>query len=86
MIRHRQVKACHLRPQILKHVEIIKISENLHMVHHWRSLDLEITDFNYRHDPTQSGETIPSQISNLTHVEIMNVSNKPTQDTSLERF
>ena len=34
------------------------------MVHHWKSLDLEITDFNYRHDPTQSGETIPSQTSN----------------------
>ena len=86
MIRHPQLKLYHFKPQTLKHVEIIKVSENPHMVHHWKSLDLEITDFNYRHDPTQSGETIPSQISNLTHVEIMNVSNKPTQDTSLERF
>ena len=34
------------------------------MTHHWRGLDLEITDFIYRHDPTQSGETIPSQTSN----------------------
>ena len=32
------------------------------MVHHWKSLDLEITDFIHRHDPTQSDETIPSQI------------------------
>ena len=34
------------------------------MIHHWKSLDLEIKDFSYDHDPTQSGETIPSQISN----------------------
>ena len=33
------------------------------MIHHWKSLDLEVTDFKYRHDPTQSGETIPSQIA-----------------------
>ena len=30
----------------------------------WKGFDLEIIDFNYRQDPTQSGETIPSQISN----------------------
>ena len=35
------------------------------MIHHWKGLDLEITDFNYHHDPTQSGETIPSQTSKL---------------------
>ena len=29
------------------------------MVHHWKGLDLEITDFNY----TISGEIIPSQSS-----------------------
>ena len=34
------------------------------MIHNWKGFDLEITEFNYRHDPTQSGETIPSQISN----------------------
>ena len=33
------------------------------MIHHWRGLDFEITGFNYRYDPTQSVETIPSQIS-----------------------
>ena len=33
------------------------------MTNHWKSLDLEITDFNFDHDPTQSGETIPSQTS-----------------------
>ena len=34
------------------------------MIHHWKSLDSEITDFTYHHDPTLSDETIPSQTSN----------------------
>ena len=38
--------------------------ENPHKIHQWKSLDLEITDFNYRHDPTPSVETIPSQTAN----------------------
>ena len=59
---------------------------NLHKIHHWKGFDPEITDFKYLHDPTPSCETIPYQISNPKQVEIRNVSNKPTQDTSLERF
>ena len=35
------------------------------MIHHWKGFDLEITDFNYHHDQTPSGETIPSQTSNF---------------------
>ena len=34
------------------------------MIHHSKGLDLEITDFEYHHDPTYTGETIPSQTSN----------------------
>ena len=34
------------------------------MIHHWKDLDLDITDFEYRHDPTPSAEIIPSQTSN----------------------
>ena len=34
------------------------------MIHQWKSFDLEITDFNYHLDPSDSGETIPSQTSN----------------------
>ena len=34
------------------------------MIHHWKGFDLEITDFKYHHDPSASGETIPSQTSN----------------------
>ena len=34
------------------------------MIHNWNGFDLEITDFIYHRDPTKSGETIPSQISN----------------------
>ena len=33
------------------------------MIHLWKGFDLEITDFNYHHDPTLSGETITSQTS-----------------------
>ena len=31
------------------------------MIHDWKSLDLEITDFQYNHDPTPSCGTTPSQ-------------------------
>ena len=34
------------------------------MIHHWKGFDSEITDFNYHHHQTQSGETISSQTSN----------------------
>ena len=34
------------------------------MIHHCKGFDSEITDFNYRHDPTPSVETIPSQTAN----------------------
>ena len=34
------------------------------MIRHWNGLDLDITDFKYHQDPTQLGETIPSQTSN----------------------
>ena len=33
------------------------------MIYHSKGLDLEITDFGYHHDPTYTGEIIPSQIS-----------------------
>ena len=35
------------------------------MIHHLKDLYLGITDFKYHHDPTQLGETIASQRSNL---------------------
>ena len=53
-------------------------------MHHWKALDLDITDFIYYHDPTPSGEIISSQTSNLKHVEFIKVSEKPTFDASLE--
>ena len=34
-------------------------------MHHWKGLELEITDFGYRHDLRPSAETIPSQTSNV---------------------
>ena len=58
---------------------------NLHMIHHWKGLDLEITDSLYHYDPTYTGEIMPSQTLNLKHVEIIKVSDKPTYDASFER-
>ena len=46
---------------------------NLHMIHHWKAPDLEITDFIYHHDPTPTGEIISSQTSNLKFKEIIKV-------------
>ena len=55
------------------------------MIHHWKAFDLEIIDSNYHHVLTHLVEILPSQISNLKHVEIIKVSDRPTYDTTLER-
>ena len=55
------------------------------MIHHWIGLDLEIKSFEYQDVPAYTGEIIPSQTSNLTHVQITKASDKPTYDTTLER-
>ena len=34
------------------------------MIHHWKALDLEIIDFEYRHDWTRWSEIFASQTSN----------------------
>ena len=52
------------------------------MVHHRKALDLEITDSEYHHDPTSSCEIVPSETSQLKHVEFIEVSDKLTYDTS----
>ena len=46
---------------------------NLHMIYHWKALALEITDFNYHHAPTPSGEILSSQTSNVKDVEYIKV-------------
>ena len=56
------------------------------MIHYWKGVDFEIRDFEYHYDPTSSGDIIPSQTSNIKHVEIIKVSDKPTYDTLLERL
>ena len=35
------------------------------MIHHWNGFALEITDSEYHHDPTYTGEIMQSQTSNL---------------------
>ena len=35
------------------------------MIHHWKALDLDITDGIHQFDRTYTGETTPSQTSNL---------------------
>ena len=56
------------------------------MIHHWKGLDLEITDFYYHHHPTPQVKLYHLKHQILKHVEIIEVSDKPTYDTSLERF
>ena len=41
----------------------MKFKINPYLIHHGKGVDLEITDFEYHHDPTPSGEIIPSQTS-----------------------
>ena len=62
-----------------------KFQINLSMILHSKGLDLETTDFEYHHDQTYTGETIPSQTLNLKHAEIIKVSDKPIYDTSFGR-
>ena len=50
------------------------------MIHYWKSLDFEITDCEYHHDPTYTVQILPSQTLNLEHLEIIKVSDKPTSD------
>ena len=40
------------------------------MIHHWKGLELEITDFEYHHDPTPSSETIPSKTYIIDIVQV----------------
>ena len=56
------------------------------MVYFWKIPEYEIADFEYKHDRTPSAEIIPTQTSTLKHVGIINVSEKPTYDKSLESF
>ena len=51
------------------------------MIHHWKAIDLEIADLDYRDDPTSSCEFLPSRTLYLKHLEIIKVSDKPTYDT-----
>ena len=53
------------------------------MIHHWKALDLEVTDCEYHHDLTSSCVFIPSEASNLKHVEIIKLLVEPTDDISL---
>ena len=54
------------------------------MIQHWKALDKEITDNEFRFDRAYTGKITPFQTSNLTHVEIIKISDNHTFDTSLE--
>ena len=49
---------------------------------HCKSLDLEITDFENHYNPTTQVKLYHLKPSNLKHVEIIRVSDKPTYDPS----
>ena len=50
MIEHPQLEPYHLKSQTLKPVEIEKFQTNLHMIRHWKFLELELAEFEYKHD------------------------------------
>ena len=54
------------------------------MIYHWKTYDLEITEFEYHSDLTYTGEITPSQTLNLKHVKIIKFSDNHTCDISLE--
>ena len=54
------------------------------MIHHWKAPESEILDGDYQFDRTYTDKTTPSQTSNFKHVEIKKVSDKRSDDTSLE--
>ena len=57
------------------------------MIHQWKGFDLEITDFNYHHDPTHPQVKLYHlKHPDLKHVEIIKVSDIPIYDISLERL
>ena len=64
MIEHPHLKPYELKPQTLEHVENKKLQTNLHMIHLCECPELELAEFDYRHDRTPSVETIPSENSN----------------------
>ena len=55
------------------------------MIHHWKAIDLEITDIEYHPDLTTSCEIIPSKPQTVKYVQIIKVSDKRTYVTSVER-
>ena len=57
---------------------------NLHMIHHWKGLELEIAEFEYKHDRTPSAESIPTQPHRLQYVENIKIQNITMFETSLE--
>ena len=80
------MKLYHLKPQTLKHVEIIKVSDKSTYDTSFEMFGLEIIDFECHDDRTRWSEIISSPTSNNKHVEIIKVSDKSTYDTSFEMF
>ena len=54
------------------------------MKHHGICLDLEMVDFDYHQDPTPQHRVYHLEPQTFKHVDNINVSDKPTYDTSLE--
>ena len=55
------------------------------MIHHWKGHDLEITNGECQFGRPYTGKTVSSQTLSLKHVEIIEVSDKPTYDSSFQR-
>ena len=55
------------------------------MIDHWKSFELELAEFEHKHDRAPSVESIPTQTSKLKLVETTKIQNITRFDTSSER-
>ena len=85
MIGNPQLKPYQLIPQTLKHVEIINVSDKPTYDTSSEGLELELAEFDYKHDRAPSVESIPSQTSKLKLVETTKLQTISRFDTSSER-
>ena len=85
MIDNPQLKPYGLKPQTFKHVEIINVSDKPTYDTSLEGLELELAEFEHKHDRAPSVESVPTQTSKLKLVETTKIQNITRFDTSSER-
>ena len=84
MTEYPQLKPYHLKSQTPKHVDFKKFSDKPTYDTSLEGLELELAEFEYKHDRAPSAESIPTQTPNLKIVETTKVQIITRFDTSSE--